>query len=83
MKLHVGMIVGHVPREFSGRFWLEVVEEYLVKIVEEGSTVKDWKFRVYMYTITGWKKMIMKLEMLHMKSGCSSAHKLKDKFAFL
>ena len=41
MKL--GTIVGHIPREFLRYFWLEVVEEYLVKIVEEGSMVKDWK----------------------------------------
>ena len=77
MKL--GMIVGHVPREFSGRFWLEVVEEYLMKTVEEGST----KFRVCMYTITGRKKMIMKLEMLRVKNGRSSTHKLKDKCIFV
>ena len=61
MKL--GTIVGHIPREFLRYFWLEVVEEYiLVKIVEEGSTVKDWKFHVRMYTFTGRKKKALKMK---------------------
>ena len=67
--LKLGMIVGHAPRKFleASCSFRHVVEEYLVKKLEEGRTEVPC-----VHTITNRKKVVVKTRnMLYMKCGYS------------